>query len=140
MQQQIRKTCETVAQMLKERGFLPQTIDHYWRYWNKLLQYLSDNGMAVYTPKAGLDFLSEVCGITTSTGLGREQRWAIRSVQYLNDALDFGTVFPTTPAVSTADSLARFGGVLEAFNTIPELNHRQYPIASGDAFNPITRQ
>ena len=24
--------------------------------------------------------------------------------------------------------------------TIPELNHRQYPIASGDAFNPITRQ
>jgi len=25
-------------------------------------------------------------------------------------------------------------------NTIPELNHRQYPIASGDAFNPITRQ
>lgn len=123
MQQQTRKICETVAQMLKERGFLPQTIDHYWRYWNKLLRYLSDNGVVAYTPKAGLDFLSEACGITASAGLGREQRWAVRSVQHLNDALDFGTVFPTTPAVSTVDSLARFGGVLEAFKSHQQKRH-----------------
>jgi len=76
-----------------------------------------------YTPKAGLDFLSEACGITASAGLGREQQWGVRSVQYLNDALDFGTVFPTTPAVSTVDGLARFDGVLEAFKSHQQKRH-----------------
>jgi site-specific recombinase XerD len=84
---------------------------------------LSDNGATVYTPKTGLDFLSEICGITAREGLDREQRWAVRSVQYLNDALDFGTVFPTTPAVSTADSLVHFGVALEAFKSHQQKRH-----------------
>ena len=123
MQQQIRKTCEEIAQMLKERGFLPQTIDRYWQCWNKLLRYLSENGVATYTPKGGLDFLSEACNITANTGVNREQRWIIRSVQYLNDALDFGTVFPTNPTVSTADSLMYFGSALETFKSHQQKRH-----------------
>ncbi len=132
MQQQIHNACGTVSQMLKKRGFLPRTIDHYWRYWNKLLRYLSDNGVIDYTPKDGLEFLSEACGITASTGLNREQRWLVRSVQYLNDALDFGTVFPTAPAVSTADSLVHFGGALEAFKSHQQKLHN---ISSSTLYN-----
>lgn len=73
MQQQTFKTCEAIAQTLEARGFLTQTIAHYWRYWDKLIQYLSDNVVATYTPKAGLDFLLDVYGITARTGLTREQ-------------------------------------------------------------------
>ena len=114
MQQQTRITCEAIAQALEARGFLAQTIDHYWRYWDKLIQYLVANEVA-YTPKTGLDFLLDVYGITASTGLTREQRWIVRSVQYLNDYLDFGTVFPAVPPVSTTNSLTRFTGDIDAF-------------------------
>jgi site-specific recombinase XerD len=121
--QQIRETCEAIAKTIKARGFRTETVNKYWRHWNKLLHYMSENKIAVYTPKVGLDFLEDGCGILINTELNREKRWVVRSVQHINDYLEFGTIFLTAPAIPTTSCLARFGNVLEAFKSHQRKKH-----------------
>ena len=117
MIQQISKGCEAIAKIMETRGFRTETVNKYWRHWNKLLHYMSQNEISTYTPNVGLDFLADVCGIFVNTKLDRAKRWVARSVLHLNDYLEFGTIFLTTPARPTTSCLMRFSSVLDAFKS-----------------------
>ena len=121
--QQLSETCEAIAQTMKTRGFRKGTIDRYWRYWNKLLHYMSCNGINTYTPKTGLDFLSDNYGIFVDTVLTQEKKVIVRTVQLISDYFEFGTTFLTSPAVSIANSLMRFGDILDGFKLYQRKNH-----------------
>ena len=113
--QQIYESCNNVDKILKERGYLASTIDKYWRYWNKLMSYMSEYCINDYSPTVGLNFLLDIYSISTSSELDKEKKWIVRSVQHLNDYREFGTIFPELPYVSTADCLKRFGGIIGEF-------------------------
>jgi site-specific recombinase XerD len=111
----IANTCEKIAGILETRGFKVSTIKKYWRYWNRLSNYLEEKDLKSYSAKIGLHFLSDVYGITVFTGLDREDKWIVRSVQYLNDYRESGVVFPATPHISAIGSLTWTGKYLVLF-------------------------
>jgi site-specific recombinase XerD len=119
----IASICESIARILESRGFKVSTVKKHWRYWNKLSGYLEEKDLKSYDAKIGLDFLSDVYGITIFTGLDREDKWIVRSVQYLNDYLKSGVIFPATPRVSTIDSLTWTGEYLVSFKRYQTEKH-----------------
>jgi site-specific recombinase XerD len=119
----LRDACASIAGVLKERGFKESTIDKYWRRWNGLLEYLSTKKIKKYDAKAGLNYLSDIHGITVFKELDREKKWTVRAVEHLNDYLSMGVIYPNTPPVSTANSLKRLGGHLEAFKAYQVERH-----------------
>jgi site-specific recombinase XerD len=113
--EKVRDACENIARILRERGFKEPTLGRYWRRWNGLLAYLAKKGLQSYDAKTGLKYLAEVHGITVFTGLDREDKWTVRSIQHISDYLSFGVIYPATPKISTVNSLKRLGPALESF-------------------------
>jgi hypothetical protein len=97
----VRDACASIAEILKERGFKEATVEKYWLRWNGLLEYLSINKLKTYDAKTGLNYLVDIHGITAFKELDREEKWAVRAVEYLNDYLSLGVIYPSAPPVST---------------------------------------
>jgi site-specific recombinase XerD len=113
--ERVRDACASIAGILKERGFKEATVEKYWRRWNDLLEYLSTKKLETYDAKTGLEYLSAIHGITVFKELDREEKWTVRAIEYLNDYLSMGVIYPGTPPVSTVNSLRRLGKYLQAF-------------------------
>ena len=113
---QTREIITTAEEQLRSRGFSDRTIQHHRRCWKRLMAYLDRNGIGEYDPISGIRFLAEEYGIMPTTeAKDKTARSRVRSIKYLNDYIDFGTVFPTSPPVSAAGSLQHFKSLLEEF-------------------------
>jgi site-specific recombinase XerD len=115
--QQITEICEAVTAQFKAVGYRKRSILFHQQRWNKVIRFMDENEITVYTPDVGLDFLTSVCGITAGTKLDKKQMQFEHSVKLLNDFVEFGTIYPKSPPVSIVKRLARFGGTLEEFKT-----------------------
>jgi site-specific recombinase XerD len=121
--ERVQDACASIARILKERGFRKSTVEKYWRRWNSLPEYLSTKKLKTYDAKTGLNYLSDIHGITVFKELGREDKWTAGSIQHLNDYLSMGVIYPSTPPVSTVNSLRRLGKDLETFKNYQVERH-----------------
>lgn len=106
---------ENVKKELSKAGYKPATIQVYQRYWNALLQYGANNGIKLYSPKFGLDFLDAIYGISVFTALSKQDKVRARAITLLSDYNRDGMLFPSVGCLPTVSFLCCFCRILEAF-------------------------
>ena len=106
---------ENVKEELFKVGYKPGSIQVYQRSWNALLKYEANNGIKLYSPKVGLEFLNAIFGIDVFTALSKQDKVRARSITLLNDYSRDGMLFPSIGSPPIESFLCCFSHILEDF-------------------------
>lgn len=105
----------SIKDKLQERGYGSNTICRYECCWSRLIAYMYEQKIEIYSPEIGIIFLRETYGVTPMENLTYQQRFGVRSVKLLNDFIETGSIYPAAPKISAAKSLKVFGKLLSDF-------------------------